>query len=166
MNPILYIDIDGVMADSIPWWLALYNKQNHTRYTKEDIKKWGDADLLVPFFQNYDYVLPVPGAFEALGKLCQKFTVKFASSGYGIPWMEDQLSFEAENFEFIQIKSKWLLRGFALVDDNTETVLKFIDNNQGKYNRGGYVLKQPWNRGLTWEQITEYLLDEREQSPT
>lgn len=158
--PVVYIDIDGVVADSIPWWLALHNQRTGTRWTKEDIKKYEDARFLEPYFTNYDYVLPVSGAFESIGKITSRYRVVFATSGSGEDWLRGLLGSNSTDFEYIRIKSKYLLKGFALIDDYEWMARRFTEENTGFGI--GVVLKQPWNNGTSWEKITEWLLNESE----
>lgn len=155
IKPILFVDIDGVMADSISWWIDLYNKDNGTTHKREHVTCWDTricikADLL-PYFHNYDNVDPIPGAFKSIAWLMNKYRIVFATTGLGSNWLKRYISYA----EIIVIKDKSLLRGFGLIDDNPENLDGFVGER--------FLLSQPWNtnRGLNdacWEEITQYLL--------
>jgi len=157
IKPVLYVDIDGVMADSISWWLTLYNLDANTKFTKEDVTEWDTrkcigADLL-PYFNNYDRVKPIIGSFRYVQMLANWYRIVFATAGRGSDWLRQYLT----KPEIIGIQDKSLLRGFALIDDNPMNLDGFI----GKQ----YLLSQPWNQGrglndTSWDEIVQDLIKE------
>jgi 5'(3')-deoxyribonucleotidase len=159
-KPVLFIDIDGVMGDPIPWWLELYNYHHHTNHYKFQVTDWDTrvcigADLS-PYFGNYDMVEPIKGALRSVGILWFKYRIVYATAGQGSDWLRKYIS----NPEIIRIQDKSLLRGFALIDDNPMNLDGFVGER--------FLLSQPWNanRGLndtTWEEITKYLMKEKTQ---
>ena len=156
MRPVLFVDIDGVVADSVSWWVELHNREHGTRYTKEDVTEYDFGKCAMPFkamekyYTDYDGVKPVPGAFGSLGKLQKWYRIVFATAGHGSQW----LSRFWKEPEIIPVKDKSLLRGYALVDD--------YPLNLDVFHGERFLLSQPWNanRGLndvTWKEITDYL---------
>lgn len=155
IKPVLFVDIDGVMADSISWWLAIYNHVYGTNHKKEDVTGWDTRECiqadLSPYFSNYGGVLPVENAFESIHILETKYRIVFATVGLGFRWLRGYLP----KAEIAQIQDKSLLRGFALIDDRPMNLDGFVGER--------YLLSQPWNRnrGLndsTWEGITAHLM--------
>lgn len=156
IRPVLFVDIDGVMADSISWWLIIYNYINHTFYRKEDITEWDTkicikADLS-PYFANYGSVEPIDGALSSVDILSSKYRIVYATMGLGSEWLRKYIS----NPEIILTKDKSLLRGFGLIDDNPMNLDGFIGER--------FLMSQPWNRGrglneTTWDEITHYLMN-------
>ena len=154
MKRILFVDIDGVMADSVAYWLSLFNRDNQTKHTVNEITEWAHpiAMQLRPYFHNYIHCPAVPGAFESVWRLSEKYRIVYATSGYGRQWLESHVHVPEK--DFIQCQDKSLLNGWGLVDDNPM--------NLDVFHGQRFLLRQPWNtgRGLndaTWEQITKYL---------
>lgn len=154
-KPVLFIDIDGVMADSITWWIELYNRDHGTNHKKEDVTGWDTRECikadLSPYFSNYDGVESVVGAKHSVHILRHYYRIVFATVGNGSEWLRRFIP----NAEIVQIHDKSLLRGFALIDDRPLNLDGFIGER--------YLLSQPWNRGrnlndATWEEITAHLV--------
>lgn len=155
MKPILFVDIDGVMADSIPWWLFLYNNHHQTAHRKEDVTTWDTRECiqadLSPYFSNYDLVEPVEDSIKSLMILTTKYRIVFATVGFGGAW----LSRFVHDPEIVTLRDKSLLRGFALIDDHPSNLDVFIGER--------FLMDQPWNRGRglnesNWKDITRYLM--------
>ena len=156
IKPVLFVDIDGVMADSITWWLELYNRDHGTTHKKEDVTGWDTRDCikadLSPYFSNYEGVLPIDMAFYYVSVLSSKYRIVYATVGQGSRWL---MLHSLPKPEIVQINDKSLLRGFALIDDRPLNLDGFIGER--------YLLSQPWNRGrnlndATWEEITTHLM--------
>lgn len=158
IKPVLFVDIDGVMAESISWWLTIYNTVNGTNYKKEDVTGY-DTRLCInvdlsPYFSNYGGVLPVANAFESIYILEERYRIVFATVGYGAQWLRGYLP----KTEVAQIQDKSLLRGFALIDDKPSNLDSFMGER--------FLLSQPWNQGrglndTTWPEITRYLMEDK-----
>jgi len=155
IKPILFVDIDGVMADNISWWLTLYNHKYQTNHQKKDVTCWDtriciNAELS-PYFDNYDLVEPIAGSFVSVNILVTRYRIVYATVGSGSNWLKRYIS----NPEIIRLRDKSLLRGFGLIDDNPENLDGFVGER--------FLLSQPWNRGRglnesSWEKITQYLM--------
>lgn len=152
---VIFVDIDGVMADSHTWWLDLYNRDHGTNHRREDCTEWDirmqlGVDLF-PYFGNYDGVEPIQGSLTAVGWLKSKYRIVFATAGDGSNWLKKYYS----NPEVIRIQDKSLLRGFALIDDNPMNLDGFVGQR--------FLISQPWNRGrglneTTWPEVAQYLM--------
>lgn len=159
MKPTLFVDVDGTVADSFSWWLVLYNRKHGTKHTIHELTEYDVSKTLQypadEFYTNYVGVKPVPGAFDALWELQAAYRIVFATTGYGREWLRSYyLPFRDENF--IHLKDKSLLCGFALIDDYPLN----LDVFQGHK----FLVSQPWNtnRGLndcSWEHIARHLLE-------
>lgn len=153
-KPVLYVDVDSTIADTMPWWLSLYNVDNCTSWQKSQIKTWELPMNLEKYFTDYRGVDWVVGAKKAITNLSIYYRIVFATAGYGREWLTYRRTV-GEN-DFIQIKDKSLLRGFALIDDYDKNLLGF----EGRK----YLLAQPWNfasehyQSQRWEEIEEDLL--------
>lgn len=150
MKQTLFIDIDGTIADSFPWWLSLYNVKNHKSVQMSQITKYDVSWLggISEFYDDYRGVQPVAGACSAVSILSVYYNVVFVTVGHGRHWLE-RYTYVTDN-NFIQVKDRSLLRGFALIDD--------YDKNIESFNGLGFLVKQPWNNGQSWEEIKEELL--------
>lgn len=158
MKPVLYVDVDGVLADSMAWWLTLYNIKNCTSFQKEQVTCWETQECLGTslneYFSDYRGVSEVPGAKNSVFRLSLKYEVILTTAGSGKDWAI------AHGFNYpvfhVPLKMKKHLRGFALIDD--------YEKNLDGFDGLQFLMDQPWNRnsgrvGMNWEQITEELLD-------
>ena len=154
IKPVLFVDIDGVMSDSIGWWLTLHNLKAGTKFTNEDVTEWDTRKCigvdLSPYFEDYTRVKPIPNAVRYVTLLRNKYRIVFATAGYGSDWLKRHIP----DPEIIVIKDKSLLRGYALIDDNPMNLDGFVGER--------FLLSQPWNRGrllndTTWTEIATYL---------
>lgn len=154
-KPVLFVDIDGVMADSHSWWLELYNYNHGTVHKITDITEWDSrvcigADLS-PYFGNYDMVDPVPDSFGCVDRLSMKYRIVFATAGQGTQWLKKYIA----KPEVIVAEDKSLLRGFALIDDRPLNLDTFVGFK--------YLLSRPWNQGrglndASWMDIADHLM--------
>lgn len=156
IKPVLFVDIDGVMANSQSWWLTLYNFEHGTSYTINQLTEWDTRKHLnvdfSPYFSNYDLVEPIEGSLAWVSYLSTIYRIVYATSGQGSIWLHRYIS----NPEIVVLQDKSLLRGFGLIDDRPDN----LDVFQGER----FLLRQPWNtnRGLndsTWDEIGSYLIN-------
>ena len=157
---VLFVDIDGVMAESLAHWLVLYNQDHGTNFKKTDVTGYDTRECigvdLSPYFLNYhtyDGVQPVEGAFESVSILRERYRIVFATIGNGRDWLTKRCSYRPE---IAQLPDKSLLRGFGLIDDHPINLDGFVGER--------FLLSQPWNtgRGLndtTWPLIVNYLMN-------
>lgn len=157
---LILCDVDSTIADLMPAWLDLYNKEYKDNLTKEDITIWGIHELVKPecgtkiysYLQLdtlYDRVRPIDGALDAITCLRDNgHRVVFASAGvYSLSkfhWLEAhgfQPGRYAENF--IVIYDKGLLKGDLMIDDRDKNIESFGSPLS-------ILFDQPWNRSFEW----------------
>lgn len=159
MRRVLFVDVDGVVANTQLWWLTLYNREYGTNVQYHEITEWDWTSKfeypISQFYHNYIGAKPVAGALESIWQLAGVYRIVFATAGMGYDWLKSYYPpLRAQNF--VQIQDKSLLNGWGLIDDNPSN----LDVFQGQK----FLLSQPWNtgRGLndcSWEQITQHLLE-------
>src|SRR5574339_319500 len=114
-KPVLFVDLDGTVIDSIKWWVDLYNLDHNTDYTKDDIKTYAlDKINLQPYFYNYQGADWVPGAKQGIKKLSKYYDIVYVTVGFGKAWLMQRVEVTTDNF--IHIKNRGLLRGYGLID--------------------------------------------------
>ena len=151
MKPVLFVDIDGTVADSMRWWLNLASVKNWKTYpfdghTTYDTKKCLGIDLS-EFYEDYRGVEYVDGARDALVRLGCYYDIRYVTVGHGEQWLRAQ----GVSGEVIRIKDRSLLRGYALIDDYNKNLEGFIGRK--------FLVKQPWNpSGWTWKDIEDDLM--------
>jgi 5'(3')-deoxyribonucleotidase len=150
-KPVLYIDIDGVVADSVQWWLNLASVECWKPFPFEKHTSYSTMDCLgvnlAPYYMDYRGVQMVDGSKSALVRLNVYYDVRYVTVGFGEDWLRAQ----GLTGEVIRIKDRSLLRGYALIDDYEKNLEGFIGKK--------YLVKQPWNpNGWTWGEIEEDLL--------
>lgn len=157
MKPVVFVDVDGTVADSHAHWLELYNKDHSTHYTRADITEYDFRKILQfpmnVYYHDYEGVKFVAGAERGLSILSMFYRVVYVTAGYGREWLFSKIECRPE--DFLQCPDRSLLRGFALIDD--------YPMNLDVFEGQRYLLEQPWNagRGLNesdWYQITEHLI--------
>jgi 5'(3')-deoxyribonucleotidase len=148
MKKTIFIDIDGTVADSIPWWLSLYNVEHFETWQKSDVTEYGKIPSgLSQYYDDYRGVNSVDGANEAIERLSCYYRIVFVTVGQGEYWLKERYW----DSEVIRIRDRSLLKGFAIIDD--------CDKNVESFDGLGFLVKQPWNpNGKTWKEITEELL--------
>lgn len=135
---ILYVDLDGVLAD--------YESAKQGT-TEEERKQKG-------FFEN---LLPLEGAIDAFKKLSEKYETYFLSTA---PWTnihapsEKRIWVEKHLGEYafkklILTHNKGLLKGDFLIDDRT---LNGVEEFEGEHIHFGS------EKFKTWNDVLEYLL--------
>lgn len=159
MKPVLFVDVDGTVADSMKFWLNCYNFDFGVQYSVDDIREYHlsktfeNWEVFEDYYRNYRGVYPVDGSLQAIETLRSRYRIVFVTAGHGEEWVSSYFGPRREDFTINRDRS--LLRGFALVDDNPENLDVFVGQR--------YLIRQPWNqdRGLnetTWEKIVEYLM--------
>lgn len=157
-KPVLFIDIDGTLVDSIPWWLALYNYDHQTTFTKHDITQYDIEKAiginLEPYYLDYRGARFVEGAYDAVVRLQTKYRIVYVTVGFGIEWVRQHGYIH--KMDFAQIADRSLLRGYALIDDCPAN----LDVFQGER----FLVRQPWNEGrglndTTWKDIARHLME-------
>lgn len=172
---LIYVDIDGTIADLNSEWFRRYNNDTGDNLTVEKVTDWDVSKFVIPSVGNkiyrylelpdlYDGVLPIPGALQGIRMIREAGNrVIFASAGaYGATskfhWLK-RWGFDpglaAENF--ISIYDKSLLKGDMLIDDRDKNILDFGDMRSilidAPYNQNFY-----WhNRAKNWADVVSFV---------
>lgn len=172
----ILVDVDSVVADLIPAWLYLYNKDYNDNLTREQITEWDMTKFVKPECGNqiYDYlhledlyniVNPIDGAISSIHWLRQhEYDIRFLTSGVQpakILWLGKQGLLLSEHFLFspdvIVAHDKSIIKGDILIDDN----IKNCESFSGK----SILFAQPWNKTSSytffradgWPDVIQYL---------
>lgn len=142
----IFVDVDSVLADIVPAWLAFYNEEYGDVLKPEDMKHWNfsdytkDPEAFLGYLKRpdfYDNVKPIAGSFENVKKLAMRgYRIVYATaSAYNGIWL---YRYGYNVFGDIMIaKDKSVLRGDCLVDDRLLNVVDF--------HGFSILFKQPWN---------------------
>lgn len=153
----ILVDVDAVVADLMPVWLGLYNKDYSDTLETRDILKWGIHEIVKPecgtaifdylvYPTLYDDVKPIDGAISSIRWLRQhSYDVRFVTSGVfesKIRWLGNHGLLIGENFlyspDVVVAHDKSIIKADIMIDDNP----KNCDSFQGK----SILFAQPWNK--------------------
>lgn len=139
---IIYIDMDGVLADYDKAFAEVRSAQPEVNYPQS----------LPQFFENLE---PIDGAIDAYFKLCQEHDVYILTAPSNRNplsytekrlWIENHLGFEATE-RLIICSNKGLLKGDVLIDDNID--------GKGQENFEGQVLHFGSEQYYKWTNIIQ-----------
>lgn len=172
---IIYVDMDGVVADIMTEWLALYNRDWHDCLGPEDIPRWGIHHLFKRECNvNVYQYLAVPGLFarapviegavKALKELHEEqHDIYFATAspinsttafGEKCEWVDEHFPFIGGR-KVIGIRDKHLLQGDILIEDYPENLKKFsglrilFDQPWNRSEEDGFIRCHDWNQVLS-----------------
>lgn len=160
---VLAIDVDGVVADLHPVWLARYNKDYNDNMTVEDWTEWNIENLVKPecgqkIFEYirepniYDEVKPIEGALEKIQDLKNYHRIIYVTSsepsvsGRKYYWLKEH-GFVKNRMDYVEALDKTLICARYLIDDDFYNVKNFTHGS----NRFGILFDQIWNRGQSWK---------------
>lgn len=141
---IIYIDMDGVLADYDKAFAEVRSTQPEVDYPQS----------LPQFFENLE---PIAGAIDAYFKLCKKHDVYILTAPSNRNplsytekrlWVENHLGFEATE-RLIICSNKGLLKGDVLIDDNID--------GKGQESFEGQVLHFGSDNLKNWEKTINKL---------
>lgn len=179
-NPLIAVDVDGVIADLMTPWLYRVNETFGTRIIEPDVHKWDWWDLVrgaksprdVYHFINdpaiYDEVKPYPGAVNFVRDLRKIGEVVFVTSaaegteGRKFKWLCDLGLFPSGPdplLSYIEARNKRLIATRYLIDDHTVNTATALGT--------GITLARPWNVGgvnryETYEDILQFIVEDQE----
>lgn len=171
----ILVDVDAVVADLIPIWLDMYNKDYGDKLEVKDIFKWGIHEIVKPecgesifnYLERpelYDNVKPIDGAISSIRWLRQhSYDVRFVTSGVlesKIRWLGRHGLLIGENHlyspDVVVAHDKSIIIADIMIDDN----VKNCENFKGK----SILFAQPWNEGNHpwfradgWADVIQYL---------
>ncbi len=177
------IDIDGVLADTVPRWLAEMDRMFGIKAEKRDIKKYIlednfdsvlKEDALAAFgnaWEDYKSIkLIEEGIPHVLNEINKTFNITITTanpSGRIRDWLAYMKIPYDGMVQFGSHTEKHALEGVSIyVDDNIEVI-----ENVAKAEKTGILYKQPWNDAFAaandnnkikvvenWKQIQLFLL--------
>ena len=134
----ILLDIDGVVADLLPYWLELINRYYGERLLLDEITCWevhkfcknAKPEQIYSFFEEPGFFLhldPVPGSLTAVNQLLatghEIVFVTACNAGHSDKrrWVQRHFpNFNLENIVFAERKE--LIKGDIFVDDNVDNV--------------------------------------------
>ena len=155
-------DVDDVVAQLVPAWLARYNRDYGDCVTRDDLKSWTITDWISAECGEkiYDYlrdpmlyedVAPVSGAragVEMLRRWGHRVVFVTSASGPGmgakLAWLVRHGFLPDHTYvhpDFVAAHDKALIRGDVLIDDRPENIAKYV-----KTGAHGIVMDAPWNQ--------------------
>ena len=179
-EPIILLDVDGVVADFASAFLDVYYQLTNIRRWADEVTDWDicralgiSKDLEREIYKAiegpgfaYQAITPyreAPIGIQSLRKVAEPYWV--TSPIHSQTWMYDRTEwlrryFQVEPGRVIHCSAKELLRGDMLVDDKLEN----IDRWRGANPHGlGLLWSAPYNQGRsdlvrvhTWDQVIEY----------
>ncbi len=173
----LGIDIDGVLADLIPVWLGLYNRDYDDSLTAWDIHHWDVHEYVKPecgkkiyeyleFPYIYDMVVPTENCRDSLKVLRNYFSITFIThstkgcSGRKLQWLKENKLCDNGD-DYIEAENKTTFGLKLLVDDYIKNIAEF----NSEHSRG-LLFTQPWNirslyslRAFGWDDATKMLMN-------
>lgn len=171
----ILVDVDAVVADLMPVWLSLYNKDFNDKLEPKDIFKWSIHEIVKPECGTdifgylelpnlYDEVKPIDGAISGVHWLRQHaYDVRFVTSGVfesKIRWLGRHGLLLGENYlyspDVVVTHDKSVINADIMIDDN----IKNCQNFKGK----SILFAQPWNdenshffRADNWADVIQYI---------
>ena len=174
LKPILAVDMDEVLADSITLLVEQYNKAYSTHLSKQDLFGKTIYDCLpsshISFIKQqqnsvdfYQEVAVMEGAQEGIAILSEKYDIYVVSAALEFPnSLASRCTFIAKNFpeltwkKLIFCANKPLIKADIILDDMTENLVGFGANGYLFTAYHNTMLKYP-NRLNSWEEVVERL---------
>jgi 5'-nucleotidase len=149
---VVAVDVDDVIADSVPELLRRYNADYNDSLKPEDITAWDLTKFVKPecgteiykYFDEPDFysrVFPIDGAVRGVTLLQMNHRVVFvtaplAGSSAKKRWLE-KLGLLNNDRNYVESKDKSLIFADVLIDDGIHNLMGF---------RGDRIIyNQPWN---------------------
>jgi len=167
----ILIDIDSVVADTLPYWLDRIGKDTGVYAKIEDITLWEMSkcpplNQLTPkqifgvlqdpgFIEN---VPPMPGVAEALKKLMdQGHEIYLLTARHGpvsmpetLTWVKKNLPFLNPEKQIIFCYDKNLIQGDIIIDDKAETLEKYLASHPRSL---AFKIIYPYNASLMHDRL-------------
>ncbi|MDM1407833.1 hypothetical protein [Myroides sp. DF42-4-2] len=174
LKPILAVDMDEVLVDSITLLVEQYNKAYSTNLSKQDLFGKTIYECLpsshIPFIKEqqnsvdfYQEVAVMEGAQEGIAILSEKYDIYVVSAALEFPLsLASRCTFIAKNFpeltwkKLIFCANKPIIKADIILDDMTENLVGFGANGYLFTAYHNAMLKYP-NRLNSWEEVVERL---------
>lgn len=142
----ILVDMDGVLCDTLPYWLSFYNKDYEDNLTPEDIKGWTLHKYVKPecgtsIYKYWNYrnfykdIPPTEGAKNYMKKLHEdgfELIITTAVPPSAVKamydkraWVKKHLPFLSTKYNFIGAHRKDLVSGDILIDDGAHNIESF-----------------------------------------
>lgn len=162
----IIIDLDGVVADTLPLWLIEWNNAHNDNLTPEVITAYEFGTFVAPmekeFFallnnkEIFRRALPMPGAVAALCALDIRFDVVIATYVIGGNGHEQKLAWLAKWCPFINPRQvifcspeeKVNISADYIVEDHPGTLAKWAERYVMDSDTGAFLVHQPYNTDL------------------
>jgi len=163
-KPIVLIDMDGVLVDSLPYWLRVYNYKTGENVNINDITTYdftshvGKPNKLIACLYEdnvFQYSEPMPDAVKALELFIKLFDTKVLT--YVVPecidgelqkrrWLVKHCpKFDLVNFMSASSKNKVLVDGDYMVEDNPLTLNAWCNVHPGGR---GFLVSHRYNHNV------------------
>jgi 5'(3')-deoxyribonucleotidase len=159
----IFVDVDDVVLNLLKEWLRLYNLDYGENLKPSDIKDWYVHKFVNPKCGNkiydylslpklYDNVLPFPHALSTINYLRDELghriifatkEVEMRNVSYRKFERLEQLGFNPNFNDYVEIKDKSLLLGEVLVDDGIHNVTSFVGR--------GLLFTRAHNEAFEWK---------------
>ncbi len=171
MKPVLLIDLDGVIVELLPMWLAEYallsgehlkvediTEYHHEKFVQHNSAWWA---ALEPALEK---AKPVPGAIQAIERLREFYDMSFVTYCHPAApraaqiktvWMRTYLgSWTTDRMIFT--RQKHIIRGDIMIEDCEENLVKWRKHNEPCTT---ILVKAPYNpTGWDWNWIEDSLI--------
>jgi len=141
---VIMCDIDGILADTLPYWLQKIGDDTGVYAKTEDITRW-ELSKCAPFegkvseericrhfdLPNYHLDIPVmPGAVEGVKKLMDAgHDVYFVTARFGacgvvetLQWVKNHFPFVNVHKQVVFLKDKYRFQADVIIDDRAENL--------------------------------------------
>lgn len=146
----ILVDIDGVVADTLPMWLAYIYQKTGVLATMDDITEWNlarcgpltqvDPATIYDILNEPDFttnIQPFPGASEKLEKLHDAgHNIYFVTARHGAVCMPETLTWLRRHFPWVDTKKqlsfiydKHLMKGDVFIDDSTGNLALYREHH-------------------------------------
>ena len=182
---IILCDLDSVVIDLMPAWLALYNADYHDNLKPSDITGWNThlfvkdecGKKVYEYLSDphlYENCLPVSWSLWGVSQLRDAghrvvflTAANSSSMGQKLEWLYEwgylPKKSAGDTSDFIAAKDKSLIRGDIMIDDGLHNLDAWAGN--GPYHASKILFDQPWNkhdtqykRAIDWKEVVSICL--------